>query len=459
MKSLLLKILVGGFILVLALVLSVLFINRKDEPPSQTTLDLHRITENATSVDDRENAYVYVAGFSAADDSDARRVGLDRVEWHRTFSATSKPGRIAEWPGAKRDSSEMRDAELKQFSKLCKENNRACADAMDREPARVANWIQRDAKLIARYEDLLNFTHWRNLWPSDVTSPMLPYGHVMEAQRLTLLKAWQMAGMGDDAGCKGLLERDLRFWRMTLSESASLIEKMIAVAAIEQHFMIGNLALRRLSPANASKAIPAGWSEPITNRERSMAKTMANEWAFFEKNAADGARNEVLGQKKGASVFDAFTSEQFAGRLFQKQATSNAYAVRLMGIVKLFDHDYAALPGAAETLLTSKELGQKDITEIGVYNPIGHILVNLNNLSDFTKYGFRVANLEGVRRASVLAAQFRSNGVEADEVKELLGKADLRDPYDGNAFGWNSKENAIVFRRTLSGKPDLNIAY
>lgn len=81
------------------------------------------------------------------------------------------------------------------------------------------------------------------------------------------------------------------------------------------------------------------------------------------------------------------------------------------------------------------------------------------DVKTFVPYGFRIADLEGGRRLAPLAAQMRGQNVDLEEITGKLGRAGLRDPYDGSAFSWNSKESSYVFRRTLSGKPDLKLAY
>jgi hypothetical protein len=60
---------------------------------------------------------------------------------------------------------------------------------------------------------------------------------------------------------------------------------------------------------------------------------------------------------------------------------------------------------------------------------------------DFTDYAAKLADVEGVRRAVLLAVQLRARG--AEDIERELGGATLRDPYTGRAFGWDG--NAITF--------------
>ena len=455
LTSWLFKLLAGAMALLILLALAVILVNRKDEAPSQAVQTLKGIVDSRAPVADRDNAYVYVMGFSSAENADALLEGIARVEWMRKFLATAAPYQFPNLPGEKSDSFESREQEFKQFARTCKENNRACLVAMESDPVRLQAWIQREGKVVDRYESLLEFRQWRELWPSDARSLVAPFSPVLEAQRLMLVKGWLMANQGDAAGCKHMLERDLVFWRMVLAETSSLVHKIIATRAIEQHFAMGSVVLRRLPAGLAERSIPDAWRVPISVRERSMANVMANEWEFADRNIGPVHLAAYFQQNEGGPEADTFVSRTLTGILLKPQATSNISAERMLGIAELFDRDYTVMPGAAEALLASPKFAQ----ELGVYNPVGKLLVNLIDMKALSNYGFHVANLEAVRRLALLASDFRSKGIRDESVAERLRKTDLRNPYDGSAFGWDSKERSLVFHRTQLAKPDLTIAY
>ena len=459
LKSVFLKAVAAIFLLLLVLVLAVLFINRKDQPPSEAALKLQKIAADVPPVVDRDNAYVYVFGLSSPDNSDTGSAALKHVDWLRKYLANVDAYQQPEYPGEKRERAEKRDPKLKQFTDLCRENNRGCAESLEQDPARVKAWTERNAKLIDDYEQLLEFRQWRELWPSDPRFPTAPMSYVFEGQRLMLLKAWVMAGKGEVAGCKSLLERDLKFWRMTLAESSSIMGKLLAATAIEQHFKMGNLVLRQLPATDASKAIPEGWRAPISARERSMERIMANEWEFADKAVGRAAQTVEARSTEEQTIAHVVWAKLVGRFLFQPQATSNANAARMLAIVKVFDREYRDIPAADKTMQASKEFAPKDLLGIGIYNPVGELLVNLGGVDTFSKYGFRPANLEGARRAALLTAQLRGDGVKVEGVADAVKGSELRDPYDGKPFAWNPRENSILFRQTLAGRTDLKLVY
>lgn len=397
--KLLLKMAASFLALLLLFIAFVFFVNREDRPPSESVIKLQGIAASATPVRDRDNAFVYVMGFSASDSADVMSEGTTRIEQIRKSIESS-------------GSTEMRDPD----------------------------------RLIERYERLLEFKQWREILPGDASSQGAAFTQVLEAQSLMYSKALSQEVKADAADCKRMLEKDYRFWRMVLAESTSANVKMIAARSIELHFEMGNLVVRRFPPSLTMTAIPEGWREPLSSRERSLAKLMANEWAFHDLRPEDERSKKLV-------------SMLFGSFLYQPQATSNSNAERMLRVAELYERDYAAIPQAAATFLASYGREKKAAADIGVYNPVGRILLNMEDMDAYTAYGFRVVNLEGMRRVALLAAQLRSSGAKGNDVAEGVRSSDLRDPYDEKEFGWDPEHGSLLFRRTLEGRPDFEIAY
>ncbi|MTW12748.1 hypothetical protein GM658_19250 [Pseudoduganella eburnea] len=398
--KLLLKMLASFLALFFLFIAFVFFINRDDKEPSESVFKLQQIASINPPVADRDNAFVYVMGFSASSNANVMPEGLDRVEALRKQMEPPEPSAF-EMPGEK--------------------------------------LVQDNAQLIERYERLLEFKKWREIGPSAVFASNPGFNQVLNAQRLTYNKLLSPESKPDAADCRRFLEKDYRFWRMVLAESSSATAKMTAARSIEQHFELGNLVVRGYPPALTMSAIPDGWREPVSDRERSLAKVMANEWSSSETYA------------DRAKLFGSF--------LYQPQATTNASAERMLRVAELFDRDYAEIPQAAHTFLASYGVEKKAAADIGVYNPVGRILLNMDGMDAYIAYGYRVVNLEGMRRLALLASQLRSAGVKGKVLAEEVRASELRDPYDGNEFAFDQAQNALLFHRTFEGQPDFKIAY
>lgn len=400
----------------LTLLLIVLYVNRKDQPPSQAAVQLQRSAQSVGTVADAANGYVYAMGFCAPDDADAATVGLARAEWTRKrLPAAGKDDNLA-FPDTSRHLARERDPAIKGMHAACKESNGACAAAMH------VVWMPQYAALLARYEALLNYRQWRELWPSDLRAPSARFSHVLEGQAFLFIRASNMAKEGDIAGLKRLLERDHQFWRMVLAESSSIIVKLIAAHALEQHYKLSNVLLRRLAPAAAIQSIPDSWHTPISARERSMLRVMANEWEYFGRNV-DGA----------------------AAWLLQRQATSNLSAARMLAIAEVFALDFAAIPAASNQLLGRDQFARKHVFALGIYNFGGEYVANEIDMADFLSYGKRAADVEGKRRLTLLAAALRAQGVKPDDIAQHLQQTHIRNPYDGKPFSWDAAAGSLAF--------------
>ncbi len=72
-------------------------------------------------------------------------------------------------------------------------------------------------------------------------------------------------------------------------------------------------------------------------------------------------------------------------------------------------------------------------------------VLNLIGGYAYSKYAVRVADLEGTRRAAVLAVELRARKVAASDVAAELGKVAIRTPYDREPFTWDAADPSIVF--------------
>jgi hypothetical protein len=85
------------------------------------------------------------------------------------------------------------------------------------------------------------------------------------------------------------------------------------------------------------------------------------------------------------------------------------------------------------------------------YNIVGQVLEGIGAY-DFGQYARRVADVEGVRRAALVAVTLRSANVDPSNVAAALAASPLRDPYTDQPFEWNEKDGVIVFRGLELGK-------
>lgn len=139
----------------------------------------------------------------------------------------------------------------------------------------------------------------------------------------------------------------------------------------------------------------------------------------------------------------------------QAQDTINNYAELMTAKASMMNVGYAELPQALERIraLTPDDDASVDFR---MYNLMGNYLLAVA-MSDWTVYTARINDVEGLRRAAVLAADLRSRGVDRNAVRQELLAAALRNPYDGQAFQWDDAAGAVRFTGLASAPRDTHL--
>lgn len=435
------------FALGVAIYLVVIGINWNDQPASEASIRLEKLGRDSASIPDEDNAYVYVLGFAVAPEEDPRIWGTRRLAWTGQVVVQPPSAPVTGFPGKDHDFKRLRSTAVQELSGACRKVDQKCLAALQGGDGNVAEWLAAEGWVLARYKTLLGHKGWRETVPWDARVPLPEYSTVLEGQKLLLAEAWTLAGQGNAGGVSKLLEADVRFWRRTLAATDSLISKMIATAALQRHFAWSNLVLRRLPPDAARSAIPELWRAPISESERSMLRSLAGEWAFFDHAIRHAMEDDV--HPLDMSSHEASTAKRVLWRMthpmLKVQDTSNQYADLLISVSETLQVPFDRYPEALEhARAASDEVAQGAFPPTRIYNVLGDILLAIA-APDFTSYAARVADLEGIRRSALLAVELRIQGITVGQAPQKLTAAALRDPYRGEPFGWDEPANAIVF--------------
>lgn len=393
--------------------LALVVINWNDEPPSADAERLVAMTRDRPLLADPANGYIHALGLAAAPHADYR---------------------------------DARSAEVAALANACGEVS-ACVEALRTHPEALPQWLALERWLLERYHRMLATEGWQEPIPVDINAPLAGYQHAMEAQKLHLLAARQQALAGDPTAVRDLLERDLVFWRQVLVSSDLLISKMIAAAAVRRHFAFGNLALRELPPDLADAAVPPSWRQPVTVAERSLARSLGGEWQVIS-----GSLRMLLSPETPPADAAWRLSERLQRPLYQPQATLNLFAARMVQLGTQSELPYPEIGQTIESVT-----GPQDDAPPGfrVYNPVGAILAHVPAPA-YANYIARSADLEGQRRAALLVATLRSNGIQREGAAAAVRDAPLRSPYDGAPFEWDAAGGLVVFRGLEQGDRGLH---
>jgi hypothetical protein len=429
---------VGSFVsLVAALYAIAVAVNWRDQPPSPDAVRLKASYESRPSIADQDNGFVYLLGIDAPLDVDPREFGARRLAWLR--EAIGKPFDYPGDPLITRLDYASRDPLVEQFLTQCESDSRECADAFAESGAVLDSLSATHTWLLERYRTLIGHSGWREEI-FGLSRPFPSYAAPIYAQRLLLLEAKSLMDSGEVEAARRLLESDVKFWRMVLESSDMLITKMIAAAALRQHFSWGTLALRSAAPQLAATAEPVGWTRPMTAAELSLRRTLTGEWVFFS-----GSVLELLDSDPAIGEDTAGT--RLADRLFlpllQRQDTLNRHASYLG---KLADTLEAPLTGYARVAHAASDLTLRAADDAlpprSLYNLYG-VMALAAGPPEYSSYARRVADVEGMRRAAL--ATLRARQTPIAQVAATLAADALRNPYDGQPLQWDAGDRAVVF--------------
>jgi hypothetical protein len=230
---------------------------------------------------------------------------------------------------------------------------------------------------------------------------------------------------------------------MVLASSDTLITKMIATAAINRHFELGSLIFRELEPGMVMSTVPANWSVEISESERSMRRCLVGEWMYMSAalRNTDGDRYVL----KDESIF-ARSLSHLSAPLYRPQDSMNRNAEYLSTMTEILS---APLNQYEDSVSRATEYMERTRSEAlpprSAYNIVGQVLEGIGAY-DFGQYARRVADVEGVRRAALVAVTLHATNVGPANVATALAASSLRDPYTNRPFEWNEKDGAIVFR-------------
>jgi hypothetical protein len=428
----------GGVFLVIALYGTLVAINWSDEAPSPDALRLERAVVERPVVADADNGYVLLLGLAAPLDQDPLEVGRKREQFLEHFSAPASADFVP-FPDKDFDYRPLRSEATRRLADACMDGHQACLQAIRNDPGEVSRWLASEAWLLDRYHRLLACSQWAETIPTDSRAPLPLFQHALHAQTLLLMQAWQAAHAGDPETARALLQEDAAFWRMALGSSDLLITKMIATVAVDRHFDLGNLVLREAQGAGRHVDPPAAWLSPISRQERSIQRALAGEMRYFALSMESPDRLDVAEVPGG----DSWAARQLGRLLFKPQATRNLYASYFVHVANRLDVDYRRVPQARRAL--SSEFGPDD-RAFRAYNPVGYAIYRNSAVNAYTDYALRVSDLEGARRAALLAVELRNRTPDVARPLCEMQETTLRNPYTGQSFDWDCATRSIVFQ-------------
>ncbi|MDD0841784.1 hypothetical protein [Pseudomonas sp. Gutcm_11s] len=426
---------------------ALLAINWKDDPASTAVRHLAETHANRAVVADRNNAYLYLLGITASEGQSPIALGGKRIEWMAWAAQQPQTAELIEpqhprWP----DRSKELPLFVEPLIDACKSNNGQCLQRLSNNEQRVDEWLELEQLHLQRYLELIQLTSMYEPLPYNLHFSFPEYQHALGGQRLLLVNAWQLARRGDIQQARNLLQNDLLFWRMALANSDLLISRMIASAAINQHFL-WSIQLFQNQDGYAGLLPIDAWRAPMTESERSWDRTLSGEMIFVDgylQQMKARELNWLANQDEDALIQRVV--KVLTPPLLLKQASLNRYAEFLLEQRDLLAVPYAEMEEARERSMQLERSRTLAGFKPKYLRNLGGVLLEMQASDQgFTNYYLRIADLEGLRRASLLLAEMRNQQVTPDQIPEYLQHNELQDPYREQPFGWDEKSGSLLF--------------
>jgi len=431
-----------------------LAINWNDQPPSKIAQEFATTFNNRAQVNEHDNAYVYLMGFSAAKTQNPKEWGMKRIAWSNTLINEIQEGFDGDPLEKGNNFRDQRSPGVRAFSDTCNNIGQKCLTALNTDVITLKEWITTEGWLYERYRSLLSHPSWLETTPFNVNVPLPEYADVFEGQKILLAHAWMFAGQGNVSGVRDLLNQDLRFWRNALASSDLLVSKMISVAALKRNFEWANIILKRLPIENIEQGAPPELYDPITLNELSMSRPLIGEWKYIDSmlKLIETDISGLIGATPGLEEKTVFSQiiSKLSSPLYQPQDTSNQYAQLLKQVINTIS---VPLEQAPEALYDADkiQLESAAFPPSRFYNPIGDTLISIA-IPAYVTYTKRVFDLEGARRALLLTITLRSQNIPSGQVQNHLHNTRFNNPYTGEPIHWDACDEAIVFTGLEEGE-------
>lgn len=435
------------FLACIALYIGLLFINRNDALPSRSFLDLIQAEEHLDTPPSKENAYIFLMGFSAAPDEDPTARG----ESYSSKLQDITQGEVTALPDPSKGSSvtasiESIPSELWESLKIWKTSDETRPTRISQDFTRLKQEIKDRKWIIDRYQALIFMQKWRPTNKEKIDSPTPPYRDVLDAQILFLMNAWISASEGDINYAREAIDQDNRFWRMMLSSSNRLLGSMVAIGALRRNYLVGNLAIQSLTSAAAINAIPVSWRVEHPVESASLKLLLGNElrdhvYLFSRVNL----KTPLIYSNREDTPLLTRLFDYFLHPLFKRQATLNMEANYYEKLIEIYSAPHKEYEEAFK-----KEAGlnlelEKKYRKPESYNLMGNQMLRVVVKNHTSDYFLRMADIEGARRLALLTTRLHAERIPTEKIPAVLDSSILRNPYTGKAYLWDEKSKQTIF--------------
>ncbi len=423
----------GGIALVLLAAL--VLINLKDEPLNPEIADFLVFAAPTPET----NAYFAFLGFDANQHASPHDIGLRIEQAHRASLQTDPWGQDGVFDESGIIGPDPLAAQGDRPETCAFDAKQECFSRARLQEQQWRDYIDRNRAMTSRYHDLLRYPHFVETSPAAINTPIW-IGNTSEARYMVLhgivLNTLDM----EYSQALDTLGEDLKFWRMVLAQSRSLIARMVATAYISHdvNLLAELLNTPKLDQTLYNRALKL--LQPLDREHTDLSRAMRYEFEFLYNYYS--------------AIPDASLPEGWWNRLdmwgqlltFKVNATANLTYAFYSDLEKL-----AALPAIQlKQALPAFKQRWTSVVEPGflywryAYNPTGKILLSIAQPA-LADYFVRAHNLDGYIRLLAAKYTIRKMNLSDGEVAGFLATSSIKDPYTNAALSWDPKAHTLSF--------------
>lgn len=375
------------------------------------------------------NAVYHLYGLAAASNKDPYTVGKAVVETLQSKHAKGEMANLTEQETVELyGGKEKWDDAWSAIYPATNCNPRERADCFTELMAQVKTQPFSQARLLVqleRYHKIIKLPHLiEDMRQMDYTSPFPNYYIIMQMGKLSQARAYQELGLD---GLISSTQADMQFWRMALTDSQTLIGKMVTLASLRRNLSALSYAINKetqLTPAQVQNL--QNILQPLTADEINIEEALTSELRF-------GVENQQSAPKKipeeTSIILWALTQPTATNNRFYRQTMKPMFAFNQMPSAEFYER--AQAPATAITF-----------SRFNPYNLGGKIM--MSNNWQLASYIGRVHDLAGIYSLVALQLELKINS--SQDIVTAIKSSPYKNSYTQKPFDYDPATKALSFQ-------------
>ena len=386
------------------------------------------------------NAAYYLYGIAAASDQTPDTVGKAVIATLQSKHANGEMAELTEQETAELYGGNKKwDEEWSQTYLATNCNPRARIDCFGELLTQIKSRPFSQPRLLVqleRYKQLIKLPHLiEDIRLLDYKSPMPNYYIAMQLGKLAQASAYQESGLD---GLISNSQEDMQFWRMALTDSQTLLGKMVAVASLRRNLAAISYAISK-APSVTAEQIQQLQEllKPLSAEETNIEKALIGELRF----SAESWKTAPKHYPEGTPLILALLSQPNAScNWYYRQTLKPAFALNQLPPAEFYQR--AQTPTRALTFF-----------RFNPYNLGGKLYQSKN--WQYASYIGRAKDLAGIYWLLALQLDLKTRAVQ--DVNAAIKISPYKNPYTGKPFDYDSNINILGFP-CFDAKETCNIA-